>query len=142
MSSPPSGVPAHSITSTARAPRESMTSTVASLASGVEQLIGCFSATEWRMLVCGYECRMQQESGRGREEPAPLSAPPSAARRTLGVTDGPAVYAGHGPAALLRPERKVVAFTGRAGELDELQQWCASDLARSVRALTGAGGVG
>src|SRR5204862_5048831 len=71
-----------------------------------------------------------------------ISAPPSAARRTLGVTDGPAVYAGHGPAALLRPERKVVAFTGRAGELDELQQWCASDLARSVRALTGAGGVG
>ena len=36
----------------------------------------------------------------------------------------------------------MVAFTGRAGELDELQQWCASDLARSVRALTGAGGVG
>ena len=47
-----------------------------------------------------------------------------------------------GPAALLRPDLAVVEFTGRVTELEELRAWCASELARSVRVLTGAGGVG
>ena len=46
------------------------------------------------------------------------------------------------PAALLRPDLGVVEFTGRVAELEELQSWCASDAARSVRVLTGPGGVG
>lgn len=45
-------------------------------------------------------------------------------------------------AALLRPDLGIVEFTGRLAELEELQAWCASDAARSVRVLAGAGGVG
>jgi tetratricopeptide (TPR) repeat protein len=47
-----------------------------------------------------------------------------------------------GPAALLDPDRGVVEFTGRDRELEALRAWCASELARSVRVLTGVGGVG
>jgi tetratricopeptide (TPR) repeat protein len=47
-----------------------------------------------------------------------------------------------GPAALLRPDRQVVQFTGREAELAELRGWCGSDHARLVRVIVGAGGVG
>ena len=50
--------------------------------------------------------------------------------------------ADHGPAALLRPDREVVQFTGREAELGVLRSWCASAEARSVRTIVGAGGVG
>ena len=49
---------------------------------------------------------------------------------------------GPGPAALLRPDRRIVEFTGRDRELAQLRAWCASDPARAVRILVGAGGVG
>jgi tetratricopeptide (TPR) repeat protein len=47
--------------------------------------------------------------------------------------------AGPGLAALLRPESGTVAFTGRAGELEELRAWRASN---PVRVLCGEAGVG
>ncbi len=47
-----------------------------------------------------------------------------------------------GPAALLRPDRAVVEFTGRDTEIGVLRSWCASADTRSVRAIVGAGGVG
>jgi tetratricopeptide (TPR) repeat protein len=47
-----------------------------------------------------------------------------------------------GPAALLRPDRQVVGFTGRETELAALNWWCASKAKQSVRVIVGAGGVG
>jgi hypothetical protein len=46
------------------------------------------------------------------------------------------------PAGLLRPDRKMVEFTGRKVELAALKSWCASEDRRSVRIIVGAGGVG
>jgi hypothetical protein len=47
-----------------------------------------------------------------------------------------------GPAALLRPDREVVEFTGRDTELGMLRAWCTAADAHSVRTVVGAGGVG
>ena len=47
-----------------------------------------------------------------------------------------------GPAALLRPDRAVVEFTGRDTELRTLRAWCATSRKGSVRVVVGAGGVG
>ena len=47
-----------------------------------------------------------------------------------------------GPVGLLRPDRAIVQFTGRETELRALREWCASEDARSVRTIVGAGGVG
>jgi len=46
------------------------------------------------------------------------------------------------PSALLRPDRRLVPFTGRDAELEELRAWSTSSPARAVRVLVGAGGVG
>jgi tetratricopeptide (TPR) repeat protein len=45
-------------------------------------------------------------------------------------------------AGLLRPERKVVEFVGRAGEIGGLLAWCAGKRSSPVRLLVGPGGVG
>jgi tetratricopeptide (TPR) repeat protein len=45
-------------------------------------------------------------------------------------------------AGLLRPERKIVEFVGRAGELGELLAWCMKDRSSPVRLMVGPGGVG
>lgn len=45
------------------------------------------------------------------------------------------------PAGLLRADRHVVPFTGRAEELADLREWC-RDRKPGVRLLVGAGGVG
>jgi hypothetical protein len=58
------------------------------------------------------------------------------------VGEPAAATADDGPAALLRPDRRVVEFTGRETELGMLRSWCTSKDARSVRAIVGAGGVG
>ncbi len=47
-----------------------------------------------------------------------------------------------GPSGLLRPNRKVVRFTGREAEQAMLRSWCASAEGRSLRVLIGVGGVG
>lgn len=47
-----------------------------------------------------------------------------------------------GPAGLLRVDRAVVEFTGRAGDMAALRAWCCSDTPQSMRLLVGAGGVG
>ncbi|HEY3953209.1 MAG TPA: tetratricopeptide repeat protein [Streptosporangiaceae bacterium] len=49
---------------------------------------------------------------------------------------------GWGPAALLRPEREVVAFAGRTAERSSLRDWCAGLAPHSVRLIVGAPGVG
>ncbi len=55
----------------------------------------------------------------------------------------PVAEAGRGgPAALLRPDRGVVDFTGREKERDALRAWWVSDRRRSARVVVGAGGVG
>lgn len=45
------------------------------------------------------------------------------------------------PAGLLRADRRVVPFTGRAREYQELREWCRDDKP-PVRLMVGAGGVG
>ena len=45
-------------------------------------------------------------------------------------------------AALLRPDRGIVKFTGREAELELLRAWCNSAATRSVKVLAGTGGVG
>ena len=47
-----------------------------------------------------------------------------------------------GPIALLRPDARLVPFTGRQSELAGLRAWCTSGAPRSVRVIAGAGGVG
>jgi tetratricopeptide (TPR) repeat protein len=47
-----------------------------------------------------------------------------------------------GPSLLLRPQFGVVDFTGRVAELAALRAWCEAARPRSVRLLTGGGGVG
>jgi len=47
-----------------------------------------------------------------------------------------------GPSFLLRPDRGLVEFTGRGGELAEMAAWCESGPDKSVRLVTGPGGVG
>jgi tetratricopeptide (TPR) repeat protein len=47
-----------------------------------------------------------------------------------------------GPSGLLRPDRKVVEFTGRMSEQAVLGSWCASADDRSLRIVTGPGGTG
>ncbi len=68
----------------------------------------------------------------------------SAREQTVGdVAREPADDAAlEGPAAWLRPDRKVVEFTGRSSELGALQAWCASEQVCSVRVVVGPGGVG
>lgn len=46
-----------------------------------------------------------------------------------------------GPASLLAPDRQVVPFQGRTGELEALVRWCLQD-GSPVRLVTGPGGVG
>jgi tetratricopeptide (TPR) repeat protein len=60
---------------------------------------------------------------------------------------GPAIEAvpwteGDGPAALLRPDRGVVPFTGREDLMARLRDWCHDPATGSALLLTGAGGVG
>ncbi|GAA4239718.1 hypothetical protein GCM10022254_61010 [Actinomadura meridiana] len=43
---------------------------------------------------------------------------------------------------LLRPERELVDFVGRADELGRLREWCLDETAFPVRLMTGKGGVG
>lgn len=45
-------------------------------------------------------------------------------------------------AALLRPERAVVGFTGRRTELERLLSWCGNEPDSPLLLMTGAGGVG
>lgn len=81
--------------------------------------------------------------GQRDEERAPAGANGNAARAAPGAGQLPEPFAGEpGPAALLRPDRKVVAFTGRTAELAELRGWAASDAAQSVRFIAGPAGAG
>jgi hypothetical protein len=49
---------------------------------------------------------------------------------------------GESRAALLRAERQIVSFVGRAAELRELSLWSEASAASAVRLITGPGGVG
>jgi hypothetical protein len=82
---------------------------------------------------------------RARERRAELeqaAARQAEARTRLRAVAEPAFEAEPGPSLLLRPERAIVKFTGREAELSELRAWCQGDQPRSVRLVTGAGGVG
>jgi hypothetical protein len=72
-----------------------------------------------------------------RAEAAGRAAAALAAVREPGL-DGD----GAPPSLLLRPERAVVGFTGRADELVLLRAWCRSGEERSVRVVAGPGGTG
>ncbi len=65
------------------------------------------------------------------------------ARQAWAASGEPSVARDQGsPAGLLRPDRGIVEFTGRAAVLSALRVWCQSGAAVSVRVLTGAGGTG
>ncbi|HXL93452.1 MAG TPA: hypothetical protein VN969_31360 [Streptosporangiaceae bacterium] len=76
--------------------------------------------------------RLQQDAARQAE----------ARRRLMAASEPGLDRDGAGPSLLLRPERAVVEFTGRAGELALLRAWCWSGEARSVRVVAGVGGTG
>ena len=76
----------------------------------------------------------KRTQNRAPEELAPAVVP--------GAREPSADVAGSGFAALLRPDRRTVAFTGRAAELGELRAWRTSDPARAVRLLYGEAGTG
>jgi hypothetical protein len=81
--------------------------------------------------------RRRREELEGRERDA------ATARAKWDMIGEPAARtADGGPAALLRPDREVVEFTGREIELGMLRSWCAAGDVRSVRTIVGAGGVG
>ncbi|TDD34909.1 tetratricopeptide repeat protein [Saccharopolyspora elongata] len=65
-----------------------------------------------------------------------------APRDALEASGEPSATDHQSPAALLRPERAVVAFTGRAEELEWLRAWCTDKAACPVSLVTGPGGVG
>ena len=79
--------------------------------------------------VPGFRDRAEKqlaEAEKRREEAA-------TARRFFDAAGEPKVRDGKtGPAALLRPERAVVDFTGRTAELGLLREWCGGDAVRSV----------
>lgn len=75
--------------------------------------------------------RRRDAARSARERLDRVSADPSAQARLGRV----------GPAALLRPDRRVVQFIGRP-ELDELREWCDGEDQPQVLLLTGAGGTG
>jgi hypothetical protein len=65
-----------------------------------------------------------------------------AVRARLRSAGEPSLAGETGPSSLLRPDRGVVEFTGRGVELVALRAWCRSGPGKSVRLVTGAGGVG
>jgi hypothetical protein len=67
----------------------------------------------------------------------------AAAQQAFEQVTEPAARSGDSsPAALLRADRGVVAFTGRVAELAALREWCGAGAAQSARVLTGRGGIG
>ena len=93
--------------------------------------------------VAGFIPALRDDARRSQRERAQREASVAqaeAAWEAIGEPAGEPLAAG--PSALLRPNRKVVEFTGREAEQATLGSWCASAEARSLRVLIGAGGVG
>jgi polynucleotide 5'-kinase involved in rRNA processing len=74
----------------------------------------------------------------------PLLIERAARRQELAEQARRAAAAGRrgGLARLLDPELGVVPFTGRAGELAALEDWCGDGQAGAVRLVCGGGGSG
>lgn len=80
-----------------------------------------------------------------RERVAQVEADVRAVMRPLSGLAGPSMGPGRfgdSPAALLRPERQIVGFTGRKAELRSLGLWAHGSARGVVRLITGPGGVG
>ena len=91
----------------------------------------------------GYECGVGWSFGQRDDKRARARANGEAARAAADAAQRHEPSApGPGPAALLRADRQVVAFTGRTGELAELLGWAASDAAQAVRVIAGPAGAG
>jgi tetratricopeptide (TPR) repeat protein len=87
--------------------------------------------------------RVGRNPFRGRDKWTLKEARENAASVPSPVVRGRAARdAGPGLAALVRPDRGTVPFTGRAAELGELRAWCVSDPPQAVRVLCGEAGVG
>jgi hypothetical protein len=94
-------------------------------------------------VLAGYVPAIRDAADRRRKELAQREqATATAQERWDAVGEPTAETPDRGSAALLRPDRAIVQFTGRETELDVLRAWCASEDARSVRTIVGAGGVG
>jgi tetratricopeptide (TPR) repeat protein len=115
----------------------------ASLVSGPEgTLIGAALTTLAGVVTAFFIPSLRDEYRRRIEERKRREAEEAAARSALDAMREPVAEMDQGPAALLRPDRRIVRFTGRARELEDLRAWCASGETRSLRVLVGAGGVG
>ena len=94
-------------------------------------------------VLAGFVPAVIDNARRRREELVRLEQESAAAQAKWDTVGEPvAETADRGPAALLRPDRETVEFTGRETELGVLRTWCTSADARSVRIIVGAGGVG
>jgi len=94
-------------------------------------------------VLAGFVPAIVDTARRRREELARREQETAAAQAKWDMIGEPAAdTADDGPAALLRPDRETVEFTGRETELGMLRPWCTSGDARSVRTIVGAGGVG
>src|SRR5258706_9842820 len=94
-------------------------------------------------VLAGYVPSIREADRRRKDELERLEEEAAAAQARWDAVGEPAVETvDRGPAVLLRADRTTVAFIGRETELSLLRAWCASEDARSVRTIVGAGGVG
>ena len=94
-------------------------------------------------VLAGFVPAIIDAGRRHREELVRLEQESAAAQAKWDMVGEPVIETtDRGPAALLRPDREIVKFTGRETELGVLRSWCTSPDARSVRIIVGAGGVG
>ena len=107
---------------------------------GIEGTVGAAAGAILGALagvIAGYVPAIRDKAKQRSEEKVAVQARWNAAREPQPDRDDEP-----GPSVWLRPEQAVVEFTGRECELAELQSWCGSGPARSVRVLAGPGGVG
>ena len=90
-------------------------------------------------VAAGYVPGIRDTVLRRRAELARLEAEKAANREALRRAGE---LPGEGPAGLLDPRRGLVGFVGREHELARLLAWCEGVAPRSVRLVTGPGGVG
>jgi hypothetical protein len=94
-------------------------------------------------VLAGYVPGIRETANRRREELARREQERAVAQAKWAAVGEPASEgADRGPASLLRPDRKVVEFTGREAELAAFHSWRDSADIRSVRIIVGGGGVG
>jgi tetratricopeptide (TPR) repeat protein len=94
-------------------------------------------------VAAGYVPTFQDKAEQRRKEAEQaVDQRDKAQKRLLAASEPPLGEALRKPSLLLRPERAVVDFFGRADELERLRTWLGLERRRSVRVVVGAGGIG